>query len=57
MDVVVIADRAEYQRSPGERAGALRTLPFGTHNEGLVPFLIDPSDDPVLEVKIQWLGD
>jgi len=57
MDAVVIIDPAEYQRRPGEPAGALRTLPFGHHSQGLVTFLIYPPDDLVLVVKIQWIGD
>jgi hypothetical protein len=36
MDAVVIIDPADYQRRPGEPAGALRTLPFGHHSQGLV---------------------
>ena len=57
MDAVVIVDPAEYQRRPGEPAGALRTVPFGPYSQGLVTFLIYPPDDLVLVVKIQWIGD
>jgi len=57
MDAVVIVDPAEYQRRPNEPLGALRTLPFGYHSQGLVSFLIYPPDDLVLVVKIQWIGD
>ncbi len=57
MDAVVIIDPADYQRRPSEPAGALRTLPFGSHSQGLVTFLIYPPDDLVLVVKIQWIGD
>jgi len=57
MDAVVIVDPAEYQRRPSEPLGALRTLPFGHHSQGLVSFLIYPPDDLVLVVKIQWTGD
>ena len=57
MDTFVIIDPAEYQSRPGEPAGALRTLPFGHHNHGLVTFLTYPPDDLVLVVKIQWIGD
>jgi hypothetical protein len=56
MDAAVIVDPTEYQLRPGEPAGALRTLPFGPHGQGLVTFLIYPPDDLVLVVKIQWLG-
>jgi hypothetical protein len=56
MDAVVIVDPAEYQGRPGEPNRALRTLPFGPHNQGLVTFLIYPPDNLVLVVKIQWLG-
>jgi hypothetical protein len=34
----------------------LRMLHFGTHDEGLVTFLIYPPDDLVLVVRIQWPG-
>jgi hypothetical protein len=57
MDAAVIIDPAEYQRQPGEPNRALRTLPFGSHSQGLVTFLIYPPDDIVLVVKIQWIGD
>jgi hypothetical protein len=57
MDAVVIIDPAEYQRRPGEPAGALRALPFGHHSQGLVTFLVYPPDDLVLVVKIQWIGN
>lgn len=57
MDAVVIIDPAEFQRRPGEPAGNLRTLPFGPNSQVLVTFLIDPPDDLVLVVKIQWIGD
>ena len=57
MDAVVLVDPADYQRRPGESAGALRILPFGAHSQGLVTFLVYPPDDLVLVVKIQWIGD
>ncbi len=57
MDAVVVVDPAEYQRRPGEPAGALRTVSFGPNGQGLVTFLIYPPDDLVLVVKIQWIGD
>ena len=56
MDAVVIVDPDEYQRRPGEPRGALRTLLFGPHSQGLVTFLTYQPDDLVLVVKIQWLG-
>jgi hypothetical protein len=34
-----------------------RTLHYSPHDEGLVTFLVDPPDDLVLVVRIQWLGD
>ena len=59
LDAAVIVDPAEYQRRQGEPANpaALRSLPFGSHGQGLVTFLVYPPDDLVLVVKIQWLGD
>ena len=48
MEAVVTVDPADYQRRPGEPAGALRTLPFGPHAQELVTFLIYPPDDLVL---------
>ena len=56
MDAVVIVDPAQYQIRRGEPHRALRTLPFGSHSQGLVTFLIYPPDDLVLVAKIQWLG-
>jgi hypothetical protein len=59
MGAVVVVDPLQYQRDPGEpvdRLKALRTLPFGQHNEGLVTFLVYQPDDLVLVVQIQWLG-
>lgn len=59
MDAVVIVDPAQYQRRADESANpaALRTLPFGPHDQGLVTFLIYPPDDLVLVVRIQRLGE
>ncbi|HEY2575497.1 MAG TPA: hypothetical protein VGI74_04245 [Streptosporangiaceae bacterium] len=58
LDAVVIADPAEYQRHPDERADRpVRMLHFGPHDEGLVTFLVYPPDQLVLVVRIQWLGD
>jgi hypothetical protein len=59
MDAVVIVDPLEYQRRGDEPAspGALRTLHFGSHGDGLVTFLVHPPDDLVLVVRIQWLGE
>ncbi|HEX6934868.1 MAG TPA: hypothetical protein VF162_22190 [Streptosporangiaceae bacterium] len=54
MHTVVIV---EYQRRASEPARALCTLPFGPYSKGLVTFLIYPSDDLALVVKIQWIGD
>ena len=57
MDAVVIVDPMEYQRSPGGPRKPLRTLYFGSHQEGLVTFLVYPPDDLVLVTRIQWLGE
>lgn len=60
MDAVVIVDPVQYQRRRDERDDVsmpLRTLHFGSHDEGLVTFLVYPPDDLVLVVKIQWLGE
>ena len=60
MDAVVIVDPVQYQRRHDERDDVsmpLRTLHFGTHDEGLVTFLVYPRGDLVLIVKIQWLGE
>ena len=60
MDAVVIVDPIDYQRHPGEPSDPprlLRTLHFGSHNEGLVTFLVYPPDDLVLVVRIHWLGE
>ncbi len=60
MDAVVIVDPVQYQRRRDEREDVsmpLRTLHFGPHDEGLVTFLVYPTDDLVLVVRIQWLGD
>jgi hypothetical protein len=57
MDAVVIVDPMEYQRSPGEPRKPLRTLYFGSQNEGLATFLIYPPDELVLVTRIQWLGE
>ncbi len=60
LDAVVIVDPVQYQRRRDERDDVsmpLRTLHSGSHDEGLVTFLVYPPDDLVLVVKIQWLGD
>jgi hypothetical protein len=59
MDAVVIVDPVRYQRRRDERddvAMPLRSLQFGLDGGGLVAFLVNPPDDLVLVVKIQWLG-
>jgi hypothetical protein len=59
MDAVVIVDPVQYQRHRDERddvAMPLRSLHFGPDGGGLVTFLVYPSDDLVLVVKVQWLG-
>ena len=56
MDAAVLADPMEFLREKNEHAGALRTLPFGPHNEGLVTFLVYVEGDLVLVVQIQWYG-
>jgi hypothetical protein len=58
MDAVVIVDPVQYQRRRDERdevSMPLRSLHFGPDGGGLVTFL-DPPDDLVPAVKIQWLG-
>jgi hypothetical protein len=60
MNAAVLVDPIEYQRHAGEPADPpkqLRTLHFGRHHEGLVTFLVYASDDIVLVVRIQWLGE
>ena len=57
MEAVVIVDPMDYRRYPGELDKPMRSLPFGSHDEGLVTFLVYPPDDLVLVVQIQWLGD
>jgi hypothetical protein len=59
MDAVVIVDPVQYQRRRDERDDVfmpLRSLHFGPDARGLVTFLVNPPDDLVLVVKIQWLG-
>jgi hypothetical protein len=57
MEAVVIVDPMDFFRYPGEPDKPMRSLPFGSHDEGLVTFLVYPPDDLVLVVQIQWLGD
>ena len=55
----MIVDPVEYQRRRDERGDVsmpLRSLHFGPEGGGLVTFPVDPPDDLVLVVKIQWLG-
>ncbi len=54
LDAAVLVDPAEYRRRRDEPTspGALRMLTFGTHDEGLVTFLVDPPGEQVLVVKV-----
>jgi hypothetical protein len=56
MDAAVVAGPMEFLCGKDEHAGALRTLPFGPHQEGIVTFLVYVQGDLVLVVQIQWHG-
>ena len=56
MEAAVIADPMEFLRDKNEHTGALRTLSFGPHNEGLVTFLVYVRGELVLVVQVTWAG-